>query len=307
VGVFLAAVPQVCRWRAAGLAISVVCLGLASGASSALATFPGTNGLIAYTGGSSIRTMLPNGRQDHPIAVGYDPSWSADGSRIVFARQDGGTEGQSEIYSMRANGGDVRRITASPGSEFAPAYGPAGKRVVFNVVNPRGEGPFIVSELATHARSHRQRLAVGRDPTFSPDGKHIAFSRSKTNEPNASIWMMRADGSHKRQLTQTGPKRDDVAPDFSPDGRWIAFTRFAWGGGMGEAVRRDGSGRHFLPCATYLPVYSPNARKIAYLGRGDNVFSIWSAQASGPCQETPLTGPFQSQAPGLSWQPLPKG
>jgi dipeptidyl aminopeptidase/acylaminoacyl peptidase len=54
----------------------------------------------------------------------------------------------------------------------------------------------------------------------------ITFGASPTfpDEPgfHTDIWIMRADGSHQRQLTRGG---FDVEPVFSPDGRRIAFGR----------------------------------------------------------------------------------
>jgi Tol biopolymer transport system component len=51
----------------------------------------------------------------------YDPEWSPDGVRIVFARE---TEGYSDIYTMNPDGSDVDRLTTKPGEDFAPTWQP---------------------------------------------------------------------------------------------------------------------------------------------------------------------------------------
>jgi TolB protein len=75
-----------------------------------------------------------------------------------------------------------------------------------------------------------RQLALGRgiheDPKWSPDGKRITFGASPLMpwEPgfSTSVWIMRADGSRARQVTNDG---FDVEPVFSPDGSKIAFGR----------------------------------------------------------------------------------
>lgn len=62
------------------------------------------------------------------------------------------------------------------------------------------------------------------EPTFSPDGKWIAFTVAipdrEANRSASNIWIVRADGSDSLQLTRSG---HDSSPEFSPDGKRIAF------------------------------------------------------------------------------------
>jgi TolB protein len=71
-----------------------------------------------------------------------------------------------------------------------------------------------------------KRLTTGGDharPRWSPDGKMIAFLKG------GRLWVMRADGSGRRQLTT----RAAAGPSWSPDGRWIAFGSLSCSGGPG--------------------------------------------------------------------------
>ena len=53
------------------------------------------------------------------IAVNTDPSWSPDGTRIIFSSD---REGNSNIYAMNADGGGVTRLTSDPGEDVTPFW-----------------------------------------------------------------------------------------------------------------------------------------------------------------------------------------
>jgi Tol biopolymer transport system component len=79
--------------------------------------------------------------------------------------------------------------------------------------------------------------AIQEIPKWSPDGRRIAFGASPIfpGEPgfHTDIWIMRADGTHKRQLTRGG---FDGEPVFSPDGRRIAFARITHDAEIADAA-----------------------------------------------------------------------
>ena len=55
-----------------------------------------------------------------------DPSYSPSGNRIVYRSFDGS---DYEVYTMRAGGGDRRRITNNSGNESWPVYSPSGREI----------------------------------------------------------------------------------------------------------------------------------------------------------------------------------
>jgi TolB protein len=174
------------------------------------------------------------------------PGGSRAEGRIVFRRLDPGA-GKVRLYTMRPNGSGLKAITL-PGrdqdDDSQADWSPQGRRIAFRrfvnvgrddertdlfVVRPDGSG---VRNL-TRASCEGDCLG-SEEPAWSPDGTRIAFMRalgplSPQGFPaTVAIFVMDADGSHVRQLTQLRPGAgsEDHSPSWSPDGRRIAFMRF---------------------------------------------------------------------------------
>ena len=99
---------------------------------------------IAFTRGPDvdsvwdIYTMSPDGSRVRQLTSGAldneFPNWSPDGTRIVFNSLRDEPLGENyEVYSMRAGGGHVTRLTFEPAAgDYAPAWSPDGRWIVFS-------------------------------------------------------------------------------------------------------------------------------------------------------------------------------
>jgi hypothetical protein len=153
------------------------------------------------------------------------------------------------------------------------------------------------------------------DPAWSPDGSRIAFVRFR--EGGAGIWVMNADGTGARRITDGGPDVDgtDLGPAWSPDGSRIAFARegrpakAATGNTDIYVVNADGTDLVRLtddPMMEYAPTWSPDGSRIAFeaydLATGGNPPSplrLYMMNADGTDMEA--LGPENVEGP--SWSP----
>jgi Tol biopolymer transport system component len=182
------------------------------------------------------------------VALAQGSGAPADGELIVFSRLDPRAE-KVRLYTMRPDGRGVRPITLPRGGADGDSqsdWSPDGRQVAFRrFFNPGTENEttdvIVTSRRGGRARNVSRRSCTGRclgseEPAWSPDGSRIAFMRARgpfTDEgfpAVVGIFVMDADGSNVRQLTQLEPNSgtEDHLPTWSPDGGRIAFLR--WNG-----------------------------------------------------------------------------
>lgn len=184
----------------------------------------------------------------HPGADGH-PKVSADGSRIFFnsnrasdpssfTRGTMDREHNHEIYSMRLDGDDVRRITELPDWDTYPAVSPDGTQLLWRRVTPTGgksesgrnSEVFWMDLPGGAMRNVTANQAFDGWPAWSPDGKQIAFASNRaSSEFDAfDIYVANADGSNLTRVTfgdGAAGRGSWTKPVFSADGKRILCTR----------------------------------------------------------------------------------
>ena len=145
------------------------------------------------------------------------PSFSPDGSRVVFGLSDVGGQ---RIAAVDRSGRGLTILAASAGINGWPSYAPDGRRIAF--ASSRDGDLDIYAMDADGGRVSRLTRSPGRDirPAWSPDGRRIAFTSARDGDEE--IYLMEADGSNPRNLTRHRGR--DTDPAWHPDGRWIALV-----------------------------------------------------------------------------------
>ncbi|HTR76340.1 MAG TPA: hypothetical protein VMH33_13890 [Solirubrobacterales bacterium] len=177
-----------------------------------------------------------------------EPSFSADGRTIAFARE-------GHIYTVRPDGSGERRLTSGTTVDSRPQISPNDRFVLFERRAATGEpaqlytvpaGGGAASPLAPDADEETEAR-------FSPDGSKIVFVRRSTvdGSPDDDLWSVRPNGAGLSRLTRTA-NVDEFDPRYFAGG--IVFSR----GNASEGA------------AGYADIYTmkANGRKVKPLVRG---------------------------------------
>ena len=284
---------------------------LLAAAAPAGATYRGDNGRLAVafaSGGepSALYTMNPDGservRLTAPGRAVFDPSWSADGSKIVF---QAATDAGMDLFMVDADGTDEVRLTTD-GKSLHPALSPDGRNIAF-VHDQYPSYVAIVMRLDGSERRGYGAASPFDGPNFSPNGGYIAFSRSAFSRPDSNgvrrqtfrIVAASLAGTGEGTLTPESVRAH--GPSYAPNGQRIVYSS---DDGALHLVDIDGTGGSELPdtggeLADSDPVFSPDGRRIAF-GSGSDV-RVVDADGSNP-RVVPLGA---SASADVDWQPLP--
>ena len=190
---------------------------------------------VAYSSDKSgsfeiyVKTLAPGGREVQLTSDGngnFEPAWSPDGTQIAyFSRKKGG------IWLIPALGGAARRLT-----DFGswPAWSPDGSRIVFqsgvrvdfSQVGYAAMPPSTLWTVSAQGGAPTQLTHPGNPggghgaPTWSPDGRLIAFTSTSTGLQE--IWTISANGGTPQRVVAGGVGD----PAFGPGSRSLYFSKW---------------------------------------------------------------------------------
>ena len=166
---------------------------------------------------------------------------------------------------------------------FRSAFSPDGKLLAFS---RSGEDGTDVYTYNLPQDCCLQRLTVGRfsdnlSPTFSPDGRRIAYVSTRAGAPQ--IYVMSVDGTGQELFApfDYGVTGSSNAPEWSPDGTRIAFHRDV--AGSPQVFLMDVRSRVVQQLTSAGrnedPTWAPDGRHLAFVSSRTGSRQLWTIDA----------------------------
>ncbi|MGH9543592.1 MAG: TolB family protein [Terriglobales bacterium] len=178
---------------------------------------------IVPIGGGAPRRVTKN-------SPSYWHGWSPDGKTLAFVGQ---RNGEFDIYTVPAAGGEETRLSAAKGLDDGPEYSPDGNFIYFN-----SERTGIMQIWRMRSDGGQQEQVTSDDfnnwfPHISPDGKWMVFlsyDRSVTGHPENKDVTLRlmslSDKKIKLLAKLFGGQGTINVPSWAPDSKQLAFVSY---------------------------------------------------------------------------------
>ncbi|MEM6382068.1 MAG: Tol-Pal system beta propeller repeat protein TolB [Pseudomonadota bacterium] len=204
----------------------VYLLNIETGQRRAVGNFPGMTFAprFAPDGGQLVMSLLQNDgysdiyrfdlrsqtttRLTNSASIDTSPSYSPDGSRIVFSSD---RSGSGQLYVMNAGGGEAQRISFGSGVYSTPVWSPRGDLIAFT---KQQGGRFLIGVMSTDGSGERI-LTEGfhnEGPTWAPNGRVLMFFRDTPGATGGpQLWTIDLTGFNEQRV---------ATPAFGSDPAW---------------------------------------------------------------------------------------
>lgn len=163
-------------------------------------------------------------------APSYWHGWSPDGKTLAFVGQ---RNGEFDIYTIPATGGEETRLTTAKGLDDGPEYSPDGKYIYFN---SERTGHMQIWRMKADGSEQEQVFSDDLNnwfPHISPDGQWMVFltyDASVSGHPENKDVMLRLMSLADKKITVLaklfGGQGTINVPSWSPDSKKLAFVSY---------------------------------------------------------------------------------
>lgn len=223
-----------------------------------------------------------------------------EGGRLVFTREICAVDTDPCWEIVVADAQDTKeKVVAGPyprsvfDDHFIPNWDPNGRSVIFMADLGHGQAIWQVNTNGHHLHQVFTPPAgtfLDDGPAFTPDGRHIVFTRCCPQVSGYALWEVDKHGRHLRQVTSEavppgvdGPA--DGAPQVSPDGKLVVFGHDTADGVNSIAtVNIAGGPIHVLTSPAFnaqAPNWSPDGRRIVFWSFTSTTANIWAVNVDG--------------------------
>ncbi len=160
----------------------------------------------------------------------YWHGWSPDGKTLAFVGQ---RNGEFDIYTIPAAGGEETRLTTAKGLDDGPEYSPDGKYIYFN---SERTGHMQIWRMKPDGSDQKQVFSDDLNnwfPHISPDGQWMVFLTYETDvtgHPENKDVMLRLMSLSDKKITVLaklfGGQGTINVPSWSPDNKRLAFVSY---------------------------------------------------------------------------------
>lgn len=237
------------------------------------------------------------------------PRFSPDGKQVAF-EWDGADGSNRDIYVKRSGSAAPYRLTSDPGDDEAPVWSPDGRQIAFVRESDGGAAIYAVAAEGGAERRliriHGPAYFLGEfipAPTWSPDGKWLAFSQKGTEDGPVRVMLMSLETKEAKPFTYPpSGSPGDFWPEFSPDGRSIAFVRKmrvgvndVWIQPVSQTEANRLTHRNYLSCEG--PAWTSDGQGVVFSASLAGAYPrMWSTWVAGGTPE-PFQGLGQNVGP----------
>ncbi len=208
-------------------------------------------------------------RIDTGASAIFSPVFSPDADRIAYTIQD--EIGFTALMEVNLATGRRRTVSSGDALHLSPTYAPDGRLAY---ARTEGDGTEIFFE---GGRALTQTRGDALNPSFSPDGRWLAFEADPLGQPQ--IYVQAVSGGSPRLISRyVRTERTNAAgPAWSPTGDRIAYSAMVGGVFQIFTVNPDGTDRRMLTSRglNENPSWAPDGRHLVFSSEGASGHGLW--------------------------------